>query len=141
MQSDSSVLVLLNVASAFDRVDHNILIDWLEKVFGFLSGLSCGVAQGYVLGPVLFLLYLLPLGQVIQRFRDVSIICTWFDVQLYCSLNDSEFHILSMFCLTSIKIWLTINYLQLNANKTEIHCSSNQNSSDQITSWFCGLHC
>lgn len=164
MAADSghyTVLVLLDLTSAFDTVDHEILIDRLKTVFGFsgsvlqwfssyitdrtfnvvvnnimseMSGLSCGVAQGSVLGPFLFLLYLLPLGQIIQRFSEVSYHLYADDVQLYCSFNDSEFYTLSRFldCLTSIKKWLTANYLQLNANKTETLIIAPENKIPQI---------
>lgn len=141
-------MVLLDLTSAFDTVDHDLLIDRLESELGFsgtvlqwfssyikgrtfnvvvnnimshVSKLSCGVAQGSVLGPVLFLLYLLPLGRIICGFENVSYHFYADDIQLYCSFNDSEFHSLSMLleCVSCIKNWLSSNYLQINSNKTE----------------------
>ena len=151
MSADSgehTVLVLLDLSSAFDTVDHNILISRLRDRVG-MSGLvlkwfssylskrsfsvsinnvlsettelSCGVPQGSVLGPVLFLLYLLPLGQLIRKFKNISYHLYADDIQLYCSFKLSELHKLSSLtnCLSSIKQWLSENYLQLNSDKTE----------------------
>src|SRR6266496_995019 len=89
-----SALILLDLSSAFDTIDHHILLSRLSSYFG-ISGLalqlltsylqnrtqtvcidsnfslpsllSTGIPQGSVLGPLLFSLYTTPLSHVLQN--------------------------------------------------------------------------
>ena len=143
-----SVLALLDSSSAFDAIDHPILVHRLHTDFGFTDAVlqwfssyltdrthyvsisnhcsafapvHSGVPQGSVLGPMLFTMYIKPLSAIIDSH---SIIHNSFadDIQLQMSAPpDSTSQLLHSIqsCICDVNAWATENMLKLNDVKTE----------------------
>ena len=144
-----SVLALLDFSSAFDTIDHTILVHRLHTDFGFTDTvlqwfssyltdrtqyvslcnhcsdfppIHSGVPQGSVLGPMLFTMYIKPLSAIIDSH---SIIHHSYadDLQLQMSAPPdriSELLHSMQSCISDVKAWATANMLKLNDSKTEL---------------------
>ena len=87
-----------------------------------LFKLSFRFPQGSVLGPLLFSLYMTPLGQVIRKYTGVKYHFYADDTQLFIHLSpDDSLKSLDRLksCLNDIQVWMSENKLKLNPDKTE----------------------
>ena len=142
----SSLLVLLDLSSAFDTIDHTILLKRFSslglsgKSFSLLENyllnrsqsvvigdvmsqnkpLLYGVPQGSILGPILFSVYMSPLSNIILK-HGAQFHCYADDTQIYIpihTLSESKSKIGHL--LHDVKAWMHDNKLKLNDKKTEI---------------------
>ena len=135
--------VFIDLEKAFDTVNHNILVKKLEFYgvrglasqwfFSYLSNrqqrvkldgrtssylnITCGVPQGSILGPLLFLIYINDMknsvkNSVLHHFADdTNLLCSDKNVKnLKKKMNED---------LRLIYVWLCANRLSLNVDKTE----------------------
>ena len=145
------LLAMIDMSAAFDTLSHDILLARLCSEVG-ISGsvlmwfksylanrcqsvlvgdtlsdskeLLVGVPQLSVLGPLLYLIYMLPVKKLFSNF-DVNYHAYADDFQVYIDFNlnhpsDLDIQLLKLEkCIYGLKSWLTANKLKVNDEKTE----------------------
>ena len=141
-KSDPIAITFLDLAKAFDTVDHKLLLKKLynygirgnahQLISSYLSGrfqkvrvngvysenlgVSMGIPQGTILGPLLFILYVndlltgMPEGEIVSFADDTAVVATgktWTQVEQKANNQ-----------LKTISDWLALNKLSLNIDKT-----------------------
>ena len=134
--------MFLDLKKAFDNVDHKILLDkmhaygirgnilrWFRSYLtnrsqfvsydgrqSAIQSITCGVPQGSILGPLLFIIYMNDIGNVSELLftvldaDDTSVEIHGKDMLSIITVLNHELHTLST--------WLTANKLSLNTDKT-----------------------
>ena len=147
-KGNGNFLVLLDLSSAFDTIDHrnlftvlgkhvgicddalNLIVSYLshrkqqvriDNIMSDLTSIICGVPQGSVLGPLKFCLYLLPLCLILKH-HNIGYHIYADDTQLYISFkcNDPLATLPKLNgCISDIRVWMIKNKLKINDSKTE----------------------
>jgi hypothetical protein len=160
--------LLVDFKKAFDLVDHNILIkklkiykcnnsciEWFRsylsnrhqrvqinnQLSSFEEILTCGVPQGSILGPLLFLIFINDLPLIIGHgicstdlYADDT---TIYDIQSDKSILESNLNT----ALSGLQKWCATNGMQINTDKTKVMFISTQQKrrcfeNDQISLFY-----
>ena len=155
-RKQEALLGLLDFSCAFETIDPDCLQNRFSSRFGiggsalqwltsYLSGRSqsvsinsvnsekhnlwCGVPQGSVAGPLLFIMFTTPLQDIVSA-HNISCMVYADDMQLYLTLDDVDRSTAVQRmenCLRNVRIWALQNKLSL--KKTELlHCHSKYSS-------------
>jgi len=105
--------VVNSAASRFGNITGN---DLVNSVASRLGNVTCGVPQGSVLGPLLFLIYVNDISNVIDEY-DLKLFAD--DTNLFMAGRSLyELEVKANLCLDKLQVWFLANKLSLNIEKT-----------------------
>ena len=153
-QDKTGFCILLDFAKAFDTVNHQILLDklhyygirgnalkWFQSYLedrqqcteigntqSKLEYIKCGVPQGSILGPLLFLLYI---NDIVLSSNIFNFTLFADDTSLFYSHKNVEEAVITMTQeLANISEWLAANKLSLNVGKSKLLVFNNKKQID-----------
>lgn len=148
--------VFIDLKKAFDTIDHSILLlklqlygvrgivlDWLSSYLNKRQQyvqynnnksnnmqIQCGIPQGSVLGPKLFILYI---NDICDVSKLLNFVLFADDTNIYLSGNYLNELVISMEQeMVKVKDWFDINRLSLNLKKTKFMIFGNRKKDESI---------
>ena len=142
-------LTMLDLSSAFDTVDHQLLLDRLERKFGISDGalkliksylcqrtfsvlvddevssphkLRYGVPQGSILGPLFYCMYTGEIETIVKN-HGLKVHLYADDCTIYFPFGNGDeaaAKIKLSKCVKDIQIWMKNSFLKLNREKTKL---------------------
>ena len=151
-----SIGVFIDLKKAFDTVNHTLLIDkleyygirgiaqeWLKSYLKYrkqfvqidecastLLNVTCGVPQGSILGPKLFILYINDICNASTSLKfilfadDTNAFYSGVDIQTICECISRE--------LDKLHVWLSVNKRSQNVDKTNFILFGNRKNIDNV---------
>lgn len=148
--------VFIDLKKAFDTINHDILLKKMERygirgvALNWLNSyirnrqqfvqmgdhksshadITCGVPQGSVLGPLLFILYINDICSVSNILKfvlfadDTNVFCSGENLQQLLEVTTTE--------ISKLKLWFDVNKLSLNLSKTKLMLFGNRKVDTQV---------